>query len=73
MSNKLVQIHFDFHGPFGAEMSSQLVELAESINQSRGSSGKSGPRTKQITKRVASTCSGTKTPLRPISKSIPPV
>ena len=36
MSNKLVQIHFDFHGPFGAEMSSQLVELAESINQEPG-------------------------------------
>ena len=36
MSNKLVQIHFDFHGPFGAEMSNQLVELAESINQEPG-------------------------------------
>ena len=36
MSNKLVQIHFDFHGPFGAEMSSQLVELAESINLEPG-------------------------------------
>ncbi len=36
MSNKLVQIHFDFHGPFGVEMSHQLVELAESINQEPG-------------------------------------
>lgn len=36
MSNKLVQIHFDFHGPFGTEMSNQLVELAESINQEPG-------------------------------------
>ena len=66
MSNKLVQIHFDFHGPFGAEMSNQLVELAESINQEPGFIWK------QITKREASTCSRTKTPLRPISKSIPP-
>lgn len=36
MANKLVQIHFDFPGPFGAEMSHQLVELAESINQEPG-------------------------------------
>ncbi|RDU13059.1 monooxygenase, partial [Citrobacter freundii] len=36
MSTKLVQIHFDFHGPFGAEMSRQLVELAEAINQEPG-------------------------------------
>lgn len=36
MSNKLLQIHFTFHGPFGAEMSQQLVELAESINQEPG-------------------------------------
>ncbi|SUX73930.1 Putative monooxygenase ydhR [Citrobacter freundii] len=36
MANKLVQIHFDFQGPFGAEMSHQLVELAESINQEPG-------------------------------------
>ena len=36
MANKLVQIHFDFPGPFGAEMSHPLVELAESINQEPG-------------------------------------
>lgn len=36
MANKLVQIHFDFPGPFGTEMSHQLVELAESINQEQG-------------------------------------
>ncbi|AYN87865.1 TPA: monooxygenase [Escherichia coli] len=36
MSNKLLQLHFDFRGPFGAEMSSQLVGLAESINQEPG-------------------------------------
>ena len=36
MSNKLLQIHFTFHGPFGAEMSQQLVELVESINQEPG-------------------------------------
>lgn len=36
MSNKLLQIHFNFHGPFGSEMSQQLVELAESINQEPG-------------------------------------
>ena len=33
MSNKLLQLHFAFNGPFGSEMSRQLVELAESINQ----------------------------------------
>ncbi|AYO37637.1 MULTISPECIES: monooxygenase [Serratia] len=36
MSNILLQLHFDFHGPFGAEMSHQLVELAESINHEPG-------------------------------------
>jgi len=36
MSNKLLQLHFDFRGPFGAEMSRQLIELAESINREPG-------------------------------------
>lgn len=36
MANKLVQIDFAFHGPFGSEMSQQLVELAESINHEPG-------------------------------------
>ncbi|VTN14638.1 Putative monooxygenase ydhR [Raoultella terrigena] len=36
MSNKLLQLHFAFNGPFGSEMSRQLVELAESINQEPG-------------------------------------
>lgn len=36
MSNKLLQLHFNFRGPFGAEMSSQLTGLAESINQEPG-------------------------------------
>lgn len=36
MSNKILQLHFDFHGPFGTEMSRQLVELAESINHEPG-------------------------------------
>ncbi|MGK0599234.1 monooxygenase [Yokenella regensburgei] len=36
MSKKLLQLHFAFHGPFGAEMSEQLVELAESINHEPG-------------------------------------
>lgn len=36
MANKLLQIHFAFQGPFGADMSRQLVELAESINQEPG-------------------------------------
>lgn len=36
MSNTLLQLHFDFTGPFGAEMSRQLVGLAESINQEPG-------------------------------------
>ncbi|KMN31409.1 monooxygenase [Chromobacterium sp. LK1] len=33
---KLLQIHFDFSGPFGEAMSSQLRELAASINQEPG-------------------------------------
>ena len=36
MANKLVQLHFNLEGPFGSEMSEQLVELAESINQEPG-------------------------------------
>lgn len=49
MANKLVQIHFDFPGPFGAEMSHQLVELAESINQEPGFIWKIWMRTQQTT------------------------
>lgn len=33
---KLLQVHFDFDGPFGEEMSNSLVELAQSINQEPG-------------------------------------
>ncbi len=33
---KLLQMHFNFNGPFGHEMSSQLKELAQSINQEPG-------------------------------------
>lgn len=33
---KLLQVDFNFSGPFGEEMSQQLVELAESINQEPG-------------------------------------
>lgn len=33
---KLLQVHFDFEGPFGDEMSNTLVQLAESINQEPG-------------------------------------
>lgn len=36
MSTKLLQLHFRFTGPFGDEMSSQLVDLAKSINQEPG-------------------------------------
>ncbi|GKW27936.1 monooxygenase [Pectobacterium brasiliense] len=36
MSNKLLQLHFSFNGPFGHEMSRQLVDLAESINREPG-------------------------------------
>ena len=36
MSNKLLQVHFAFSGPFGDEMSTQLAELAQSINQEPG-------------------------------------
>lgn len=36
MSNKLLQVHFAFSGPFGDEMSAQLAELAQSINQEPG-------------------------------------
>lgn len=33
---KLVQMHFTTSGPFGAEMSAQFRQLAESINQEPG-------------------------------------
>ncbi|MBW3694492.1 monooxygenase [Vibrio sp. T187] len=33
---KLLQVDFDFNGPFGAEMSQALVELAQSINHEPG-------------------------------------
>ncbi|MEG1214992.1 MAG: monooxygenase [Leclercia sp.] len=36
MSKKLLQIHFNFNGPFGDEMAQQLAGLAESINQEPG-------------------------------------
>ncbi len=36
MSNKLLQVHFAFSGPFGDEMSTQLAELAQSINPEPG-------------------------------------
>lgn len=36
MSNKLLQVHFDYQGVFGVEMSHQLSELAESINHEPG-------------------------------------
>ncbi len=32
----LLQLHFDFNGPFGDEMAEQLKPLAESINQEPG-------------------------------------
>lgn len=32
----LLQLHFDFQGPFGTQMSEQLQALAESINQEPG-------------------------------------
>lgn len=33
---RLLQLHFTFSGPFGAEMAAQLRDLAESINQEPG-------------------------------------
>ncbi|WP_274058448.1 monooxygenase [Vibrio parahaemolyticus] len=33
---KLLQVDFEFHGPFGEEMSNTLVDLAQSINQEPG-------------------------------------
>lgn len=33
---KLLQVDFEFHGPFGEEMSNVLVDLAQSINQEPG-------------------------------------
>ncbi|WP_281222691.1 monooxygenase [Photobacterium sanguinicancri] len=33
---KLLQVDFDFNGPFGKEMATALVGLAESINQEPG-------------------------------------
>lgn len=34
--NKLLQVDFDFTGPFGAEMAERLVGLAQSINGEPG-------------------------------------
>ena len=34
--NKLLQVDFDFAGPFGEELSTTLAGLAESINQEAG-------------------------------------
>ncbi|EJN8414122.1 monooxygenase [Salmonella enterica] len=36
MSKTLLQIHFNFSGPFGEEMTQQLVGLADSINEEPG-------------------------------------
>ncbi|EBP0115000.1 monooxygenase [Salmonella enterica] len=36
MSKTLLQIHFNFSGPFGEDMTQQLVGLAESINEEPG-------------------------------------
>jgi len=33
---KLLQVDFEFHGPFGAEMAQALTDLAESINHEPG-------------------------------------
>ncbi|MGR5432912.1 monooxygenase [Vibrio owensii] len=33
---KLLQVDFEFHGPFGKEMSNALIDLAKSINQEPG-------------------------------------
>lgn len=33
---KLLQVHFDYHGPFAGEMSEAMKELAQSINQEPG-------------------------------------
>ncbi len=33
---KLLQVDFEFHGPFGEEVSNALVDLAKSINQEPG-------------------------------------
>ncbi|EFQ5943082.1 monooxygenase [Salmonella enterica] len=36
VSPRYIQIHFNFSGPFGEEMTQQLVGLAESINEEPG-------------------------------------
>lgn len=36
MMMKLLQVDFEFNGPFGEEMANALVELAESINHEPG-------------------------------------
>lgn len=55
MSKKLLQLHFAFNGPFGSEMSRQLVELAESINQEPGFIWKVWTENEKIRKRAGST------------------
>ncbi|WP_175402285.1 YdhR family protein, partial [Vibrio parahaemolyticus] len=33
---KLLQVDFEFHGPFGEELSTALVDLAKPVNQEPG-------------------------------------
>lgn len=69
MSKTLLQIHFNFSGPFGEEMTQQLVGLAESINEEPASSGKSGQKARKTSKLAVFTCLNPKKRRRLILKN----
>ena len=71
MSKKLLQLHFAFNGPFGSEMSRQLVELAESINQEPGFIWKVWTESEKIRRRAGSIFLRMKKPRSLISTSTP--
>ncbi len=71
MSKKLLQLHFAFNGPFGSEMSRQLVELAESINQEPGFIWKVWTESERTMRRAGSIFSRMKRPPSLTSINIP--
>lgn len=68
---KLLQVDFEFHGPFGDEMSNALVDLAKSINQEPGMIWKSGRKAKKTNSVVVSIFLKMKPRRKLISKCMP--
>lgn len=70
---KLLQLHFAFTGPFGAEMAEQLRGLAESINQEPGFIWKVWTESEQNKEAEGSIFSKARRPRWLIWKNIPRV